>query len=74
MLADEGYPNGEGFGKVIINTYVSPVHPYLPESAQVAADYWKRELNLDVEVRISEEAATKRSMAGGGAGGPDRLL
>ena len=59
MLADEGYPNGEGFGKVIINTYVSPVHPYLPESAQVAADYWKRELNLDVEVRISEEAATK---------------
>ncbi len=59
ILADEGYPNGEGFGKVIINTYVSPVHPYLPESAQVAADYWKRELNLDVEVVISEEAATK---------------
>ena len=59
ILADEGYPDGEGFGKVIINTYVSPVHPYLPESAQVAADYWKRELNLDVEVKISEESATK---------------
>ena len=69
MLADEGYPNGEGFGKVIINTYVSPVHPYLPESAQVAADYWKRELNLDVEVRISEEAATKGQLREGELGG-----
>ena len=69
MLADEGYPNGEGFGKVIINTYVSPVHPYLPESAQVAADYWKRELNLDVEVRISEEAATKGQWREGELGG-----
>ena len=69
MLADEGYPNGEGFGKVIINTYVSPVHPYLPESAQVAADYWKRELNLDVEVRISEEAATKGQWQEGELGG-----
>jgi ABC-type transport system substrate-binding protein len=69
ILADEGYPNGEGFGKVIINTYVSPVHPYLPESAQVAADYWKRELNLDVEVRISEEAATKGALGEGKLGG-----
>ena len=69
ILADEGYPNGEGFGKVIINTYVSPVHPYLPESAQVAADYWKRELNLDVEVMISEEAATKGALGEGKLGG-----
>lgn len=57
MLADAGYPDGKGIGKVIINTFPAAVHPYLPEAAQVMADYWRKELNLDVEIRTTEEDA-----------------
>ncbi|HZA23283.1 MAG TPA: ABC transporter substrate-binding protein [Dehalococcoidia bacterium] len=59
LLADAGYPGGKGFGKLIINTYVSASVPLLPESAQLGAEFWKRELGLDVEVRIGDEAALK---------------
>ena len=65
MLADAGYPNGEGFGKVIVNTWNSPTLPFLPESAQVAADYWRKELNLDVEVRVGESASTRQAFRAG---------
>jgi peptide/nickel transport system substrate-binding protein len=60
LLADAGYPGGKGFGKLIVNTWVSTAMPYLPESAQLAADFWKRELGLDVEVKVGDEAALKR--------------
>ena len=59
LLAEAGYPGGKGFGKLIINTYVSASVPLLPESAQLGAEFWKRELGLDVEVRIGDEAALK---------------
>ena len=59
LLADAGYPGGQGFGKLIVNTWVSTAMPYLPESAQLAADFWRRELGLDVEVRVGDEAALK---------------
>jgi ABC-type transport system substrate-binding protein len=55
LLADAGYPGGKGFGRLIVNTYVSPVMPLLPESAQLAADFWKRELGLDVEVVVGDD-------------------
>jgi peptide/nickel transport system substrate-binding protein len=60
LLADAGYPNGQGAGKIIVNTWVSTSMPFLPESAQLAADFWRRELGLDVEVRVGDEAALKR--------------
>jgi peptide/nickel transport system substrate-binding protein len=59
LLADAGYPNGQGFGKLIVNTWVSTAMPFLPESAQLAADFWRNELGLDVEVRVGDEAALK---------------
>jgi ABC-type transport system substrate-binding protein len=59
LLAQAGYPGGEGFGKLIINTWVSSSMPYLPESAQLVADSWKNELGLDVEVRVGDESALK---------------
>jgi ABC-type transport system substrate-binding protein len=59
MLAEAGYPDGKGFGKVVLNTFVSPATPFLPESAQLVADYWKKDLGLDVEVKIGEIAAVK---------------
>ncbi|MBM3942559.1 MAG: ABC transporter substrate-binding protein [SAR202 cluster bacterium] len=60
LLAQAGYPNGQGFGKLIVNTWVSTAMPFLPESAQVAADFWRKELGLDVEVKVGDEAALKR--------------
>jgi len=57
LLSDAGYPGGEGFGKLVINTRVSPSLPLLPESAQLAADMWRRELGLDVEVIVGDKAA-----------------
>ena len=65
ILADEGYPDGKGFGKVIVNTYVSTALPFLPESAQVAADMWRKELNLDVEVNVGDETSIKKAWTSG---------
>jgi peptide/nickel transport system substrate-binding protein len=70
LLADAGYPGGEGFGKLIVNTWVSTAMPFLPESAQVAADSWRNELGLDVEVRVGDEAALKEARSCGGTTRP----
>ena len=60
LLAEAGYPGGEGFGKLIINTWISSASPLMPETAQLTAEFWNRELGIDAEVRISEEAAVKK--------------
>jgi peptide/nickel transport system substrate-binding protein len=60
LLAEAGYPGGRGFGKLVINTWVSPTMPLVPESAQLAADFWRRELGLDVEVKVGDPAALKK--------------
>jgi peptide/nickel transport system substrate-binding protein len=54
LLADAGYPNGKGFGKLIVNTWPSTSMPLQVEAAQVGADMWRRELGLDVEVRVGD--------------------
>jgi peptide/nickel transport system substrate-binding protein len=69
LLADAGYPGGEGFGKLIVNTWVSTSMPYLPEAAQIAADSWRRELGLDVEVRVGEEASINEARRAGNLDG-----
>jgi peptide/nickel transport system substrate-binding protein len=66
LLAEAGYktptsPDGKDFGKLIVNTWPSAVTPFLPESAQLAADYWRRELGIDSEVRVGDEVSMKRS-------------
>ena len=66
LLADAGYktttnPEGKDFGKYIINTWVSSAMPLLPESAQLAAEFWKRELGIDTEVRVGDETALKKA-------------
>jgi peptide/nickel transport system substrate-binding protein len=65
LLADAGYPGGEGFGKLIVNTWVSTAMPFLPESAELATDFWRNELGLDVEVRVGDEAALKAATLSG---------
>jgi peptide/nickel transport system substrate-binding protein len=61
LLADAGYPGGEGFGKFIVNTWVSTSMPLVPEAAQLAAEMWRTELGLDVEVRVGDEGALNRA-------------
>jgi peptide/nickel transport system substrate-binding protein len=63
LLADAGYPGGKGFGKLVINTWVSVSTPSMPESAQLGADFWKRELGLDVEVKVGDQAALTKAAA-----------
>ena len=65
LLADAGYPGGEGFGKLIINTYISPALPLMPESALLGADMWKKELGIDVEVNVTDQGALSAAMQGG---------
>jgi peptide/nickel transport system substrate-binding protein len=54
LLADAGYPGGEGFGKLIVNTFPSTSMPLQVEAAQLAAEFWRRELGLDAEVRVGD--------------------
>ena len=62
LLGDAGYPGGKGFGKLIVNTYVSSAAPLLPESAQLAADFWRRELGLDVEVKVVDRVSLQKAL------------
>jgi ABC-type transport system substrate-binding protein len=59
LLAQAGYPNGEGFGKLIIHAWPSTAVPNMPEAAQFIAEVWRKELGIDAEVQIGEESAIK---------------
>ena len=65
LLADAGYPGGKGFGKLTVNTWISASLPFLPEAATLMADTWRRELGLDVEVKVGEEAAVNAARRNG---------
>ena len=55
-------PGGKDFGTVIVNSYKSTYNPFMPESAQLGADFWKKELGLDVEVRLHDGSALQREV------------
>jgi peptide/nickel transport system substrate-binding protein len=61
LLADAGYPGGKGFGKLVINPYITPSLPLMVEAAQLVAEFWKRELGLDVEVKVGDQAALSKA-------------
>ena len=68
LEADVGYPGGKGFGKLIINTYISPISPALPlmpESALLGADMWKKELGIDGVLNVTDQGAHPKAMQGG---------
>jgi peptide/nickel transport system substrate-binding protein len=65
LLADAGYPGGQGFGKLIVNTFPSTSMPLQVEAAQLAAEFWRRELGLDAEVRVGDSVGvSEREDAG----------
>jgi oligopeptide transport system substrate-binding protein len=51
LLAEAGYPNGEGFPKTLFVTYSSPPIEKLLEAIQ---QMWKQNLNIDVEIQATE--------------------
>lgn len=51
LLAEAGYPNGEGFPETVFMTYSSPPIEKLLETIQ---QMWKQNLNIDVEISASE--------------------
>ena len=72
LLAAAGYktptnPDGRDFGTLVVNTWVSRAVPFLPESAQIAADFWNKELGIDAQVRVGDETNLKKET---GAKGP----
>ena len=74
LLAEAGYktptnPDGKDFGKLIVNTWVSTALPLMPESAQLGADFWRRELGIDAEVRVGDETGLKKGHNAGDLNG-----
>ena len=51
LLAEAGYPNGEGFPETVFVTYTSPPIEKLLEAIQ---QMWKQNLNIDVQIRATE--------------------
>ena len=74
LLAEAGYktptnPDGKDFGTLRINTWVSALMVFLPESAELVAEQWRRELGIDTEVIVGEEVAVKRERSAGNLDG-----
>lgn len=62
LLADAGYPGGRGFGQMVITTWQSRAVPFMPESAQLMVDTWKKELGIDAIVSQGEEIAVRDAL------------
>ncbi|HEU0021322.1 MAG TPA: ABC transporter substrate-binding protein [Dehalococcoidia bacterium] len=69
LLADAGYPGGVGFGKLIVNTWPSTAMPQQVEAAQLGADFWRKELGLDVEIRVGDSTGMQQLERTGGMNG-----
>ena len=59
LLAEAGYPNGEGFPEFKLWTYPAGEAPFMPELAQLMSDMWKEHLNVNSSVEVSDGARTR---------------
>ena len=59
LLAQAGFPGAEGLPKQTINTWVAGDVPFLPEQAQLIAQYWSENLGIETEVKVGDEVATR---------------
>jgi peptide/nickel transport system substrate-binding protein len=64
LLAEAGYPGGEGFPPLVINTWPNNAVPFLVETALQGASSWEQELGLDVEVKVSEGSISSKILFG----------
>lgn len=51
LLAEAGYPNGEGFPSTVFMTYSSPP---VEKTLEAIQQMWKQNLGIDVEIQASE--------------------
>jgi peptide/nickel transport system substrate-binding protein len=65
LLVEAGYPGGKGVGKVVMHTWESTSMPFQTEAAQLAAEFWRTELGLDVEIRVGNSSAIRAAWANG---------
>ena len=59
LLAEAGYPNGEGFPEFKLWTYPAGEAPFMPELAQLMSDMWKEHLNVNSTVEVSDGVRTR---------------
>ena len=59
LLAEAGYPNGEGFPPFKLWTYPAGEAPFMPELAQLMANMWKEHLNVDATVEVTDGARSR---------------
>ena len=59
LLAEAGYPNGEGFPPFKLWTYPAGEAPFMPELAQLMSDMWREHLNVESTVEVSDGARTR---------------
>jgi peptide/nickel transport system substrate-binding protein len=65
LMIEAGYPGGEGADKIVLHTWESTSMPFQTEAAQLAAEFWRTELGLDVEVRVGNSSAIRGAWANG---------
>ncbi|NQT73090.1 MAG: ABC transporter substrate-binding protein [Chloroflexi bacterium] len=67
LLAEAGYPDGDGFPSITITTFTQAGRPTSPDVAQVVMGYWEEHLGIDVSVEVTDYAGTfKPSFFGSG--------
>ena len=59
LLAEAGYPNGEGFPEFKLWTYPAGEAPFMPELAQLMSDMWKEHLNINSTVEVTDGARSR---------------
>jgi peptide/nickel transport system substrate-binding protein len=70
LLADAGYPDGENFPTLIINTATDATVPKIPDLGLLLAQQWHDTLGIPTEVRVTEQntlrvAFNNRELDGG---------
>jgi peptide/nickel transport system substrate-binding protein len=53
-----GSPAGKDFGKMTIYTVNFGDVPFIPDMAQLIAEYWKKELGIETAVQVGDRTAT----------------
>ena len=62
LLAEAGYPGGEGFPKLEIDTWVAGEMPFMPEFAQLIGDMIEENLGIETSVIVGESGAVKAAV------------
>ena len=54
LMTRAGYPGGEGFPKLKMNTWEAGDIPFMPEQAEVIAQMWETNLGIEVDVVVGD--------------------